>query len=198
MNARTEDELDSIFISFHEDRMSASPKPLDAWVTEHPDLSKCFVQWATEIPSLALADLQPASEAFEAHSLAIGQNILARMGIGAESSPILFSLNDTARNCGKKPRELAQALGIGMSVFAKLNRRLIHAASIPEKLMQQLSVELSVTVNEIRAYLSQSPTLALGADYRSEAAPEPVAPQNFVDAVRSSSDMSEEQKQAWL
>ena len=198
MNARTEDELDSIFISFHEDRMSASPKPLDAWVSEHPDLSKCFVQWATEIPSLALADLQPASEGFETRTLAIGQGILIRMGLGVHSGPLMSSLNDTARNCGKKPRELAQALGIGMSVFAKLNRRLIHAASIPEKLMQQLSVELSVTVNEIRAYLSQPPTLALGADYKSEKAPETVAAQDFADAVRSSSDMSEEQKQTWI
>ena len=85
-----------------------------------------------------------------------------------------------------------------MSMFAKLNRRLIHAATIPERLVERLSAELNITLDEIRAYLAQPPSLAEGAAYRSESVPEALGAQDFGDAVRGSSDMSEEQKREWI
>ena len=61
MTTRTDDELDRIFALFHEDRRSEAPRPLAAWISDHPDLSACFVQWATELQSLTVADLDQAS-----------------------------------------------------------------------------------------------------------------------------------------
>lgn len=198
MNVRTEAELDRIFAEFHEDRQSGHPRPLTAWMTEHPDLGSDFVSWSTEMPSLDTADLCPISPDLEARSLAMGRSILQRMGLSANSASTISSLNDAARACGKKPRELAQAIGIGISLFAKLNRRLIQAATVPESLAKRLSAELNVTLADLRAYFAQAPTLAEGAAYRSESVPEAVAAQDFAEAIRTCTDMSPEQKQQWL
>ena len=198
MNVRTEVELDRIFAEFHEDRLSTHPRPLTAWMMEHPELDSNFVKWAAEMPSLDAADLFPASPEFQSRSLAIGQGILQRMGITVSNESALASLNDAARACGKKPREVAQAVGIGMSLFAKLNRRLIQAITVPESLAQRLSAEMNVTLADLRAYFALPPSLAEGAAYRSESVPEAMAAQDFAEAVRNCTDMSEAQKQQWL
>ena len=112
MIVRTEEELDQIFAAFQDDRVAEAPRPLAAWLSEHPDLSSQFVLWATELPALAAADLLPPSPQFEARGRAIGQKVLERIGLTVEAPALLSSLNDAARQAGKRPRELAQALGI--------------------------------------------------------------------------------------
>jgi hypothetical protein len=198
MNVRTDDELDRIFASFNEDRKSPAPRPLAFWVLEHPDLRTCFVQWATELPSFEIAESRPAYPEFEARSLAIGRSILDRLGLGLEETGYVSSLNDAARGRGLTPRKAAERLGVGMTLFAKLNRRLIRAASIPARLVERLAEELQVPADQIRAYLSHAPMLAAGAAYRSDQAPEVAEAEEFSEAVRNSADMNEEQKVEWV
>jgi hypothetical protein len=189
--------LDNIFIQFNEDRRSADPRPLASWIAEHPELGHCFVEWAAEIPALATAEMAPAAPELEARSLAIGQAVLRRMGLAEQNAAGLESLNGAARNCGLSPRQLAQRLGIGMSVFAKLNRRIIRGASVPARLVERLAEEIQASVEEVRSYLLQKPVLAQGAAYKADQAPTVTEAQDFDEAVRTSPDMSPEEKQAW-
>lgn len=198
MIVRTEDELDRIFILFSEDRSSANPRPLASWIAEHPELSPCFVEWAAEIPALAIAEMAPAAPELEVRSLAIGQAVLKRMGLGEQKATGLESLNGAARNAGLSPRQLAQRLGIGMSVFAKLNRRIIRGASVPVRLVERLAEEIQASVDEVRYYLAQQPVLATGAAYKANQPPAVTEEQDFADAVLTSPDMSAEEKQAWI
>ena len=100
MNTRTEDDLDRIFASFHEDRHSRFPRPLASWISEHPDLKNCFVRWATEMPAMEIAEMRPTYQEFEARTLAIGQSILQRVGLAQPVEGELISLNEAARACG--------------------------------------------------------------------------------------------------
>ena len=198
MHVHTEDDLDQIYASFYEDRRSVSPRPLTSWISEHPTLKSSLIQWATELPALEIAESRPAYPEFEARSVAIGQAVLRKIGLAYRDVGELTSLNEAARARGMSPRVIAQRLGIGITIFAKLNRRLIHAASVPARLIETLSGELQVSVEELRGYLRQQPTLAQGAAYRADSAPETSDPEEFADAVRRSPDMSEEQKREWV
>ena len=198
MDVRTEDELDTIIVSYSNDRLSGDRRPLQAWISDHPDLSNNLIQWATELPALASAEERPADSRVESSSLAIGQAILRRMGFVEQMAAPLTSLNDGARARGMKPRDLAAALGIGMSLFAKLNRRLIHARTLPTKLVERLAFQLKISTLEIGAYLAQPPVLAEGAAYRADQVPESGDAQDFLEAVRTSPDMTDEQKGEWF
>ena len=196
MKAPFEVDLDRIFASFYEDRQSPAPKPLASWIAEYPELKGSIVQWAAEIPAIDLAELRPAAPELEARSLAIGRSVLDRLGLGAPTD-VLVSFNDAARRRGVSPRQLSERLGIGMTLFAKLNRRLVRASTVPARLIDRLAEELQVSIAHVESYLSQGPALAQGAAYRSEVVPSVTEAEDFAEAVRSCVDMSEEQKRQW-
>jgi hypothetical protein len=193
-----DEEMDRIFTQFCEERSVPAPRPLTAWIAAHPELSAEFVKWAAEVPALQVAEARAVDPEFERKSLAIGRATMERVGLRAIGDGVLTSLNDAARRQGVSPRDLAQALGIGMSLFAKLNRRLVRAATVPARLMDRLSQELLVSAEEVRAYLAQAPMLAPGAEYKAERPPESTDAQDFSEAVQASPDMSPEQKAEWL
>ncbi|HLJ57188.1 MAG TPA: hypothetical protein VKT77_19275 [Chthonomonadaceae bacterium] len=198
MMARTDEELDRIFAAFDEDRRSAKPRPLSAWIAEHPDLSASFAHWATECQSLQAAEeLGPTAE-FERRSLQIGSAVLARLRFGDGAAAQISSLNDAARAAGAHPKDVARRSGIGITLFAKLNRRLIDSETIPGRLVELLADTLRVPASSLLAYLAQPPMLAEGAAYRAAKAPEAVGGQPFGDALRECADMTEEQKRQWL
>jgi hypothetical protein len=190
--------MDRLFIEFAQDRQSNTPRPLVEWIASNPDMKQDFVAWAADIPAMDYAEGQPADAAAEAHTLHVGMGVLKKLGFTLEESVPFSSLNEAARQQGVSPKQLAQKLGVGVTLFAKLNRRLLNAATIPVRLIERLAEELKISVEQTRAYLSQPPTLAAGAMYRSEQAPEVTEPQDFADAVRVSSDMSDTEKAVWL
>ena len=57
---------------------------------------------------------------------------------------------------------------------------------------------LDVTREQVRAYLNQTPTLAAGALYKADAAPQAAEQQPFAQALAACPGMSEEQKAFWL
>ena len=195
MNAHSEDELDAIFAQFDSDRRSASPQPLADWISRYPELRDSLVMWATELPSIEMADGAPGVPWFEERSLEAGMAVLRRSGLAEEAR--ISTLNDAARAQGARPRDVAEAVGVGMAVFAKLNRRLIRAASVPAGLIDRLAAALQLTSGEVRLYLQRPPSLAAGAAYRADQPPEVREVQDFQDAILTSQDMTDEQKQAW-
>jgi hypothetical protein len=198
MNALNDEELDRIFAAFCEDRQSPAPRPLTAWIAERPDLSTIFTHWATEEASISVSSTHAPSAEFESRSVEIGRAVWARLRVTERRSPAFSSLNDAARNCGTRPREVAQQAGIGMTLFAKLNRRLIDAATIPDRLIERLAAALAVAGEDLKAYLGQAPTLAEAASYRAAEAPIAVGGQPFADALRDCSDMTDDHKREWM
>ena len=197
MSTRTNDEYDEIFTKFCIDGDSTTPIPLSAWIEQYPDLSAELVGWAANMPSMTIADGFGASRDFEARSMAVGLEALHRAGLCQPAQRELSSLNEAARTVGAGPRDIAASVGIGMSLFAKLSRRLIDAASIPPRLVNELAAALQISSTELAAYLRRPPTLAPGAAYRSVQAPEITGTQPFAEAIAESPDMTDQQKRDW-
>ncbi len=102
---------------------------------------------------------------------------------------------------------VGQRMGVGMTILAKLERRLIAVASIPKSLIEELAQELNEPVERIRLYLSGSPTLSSQASYRAKETPAlretasgVPSQEPFMEAVRTSvfaGEMTQEQGLLW-
>ena len=100
--------------------------------------------------------------------------------------------------------ELARRLTLGADVVQKLERGRILAASVPQRLTDQLAEVLAVSKEQVQALLSSTP----GAEYalrrqrpvgkNSRAEGQAVQSQTFAEAVQHSPSMAAEQRAFWL
>ena len=192
--------MDSLYIAWSEDRQSAAPKPLRQWIAQHPRHSDALTAWTADAPLLDLADAAPTDVDGERRACEIGLNLVAEMRaqyFAASAPPV--SLTAAAKNRGLTLAAFAQTIGVGLTVASKLNRRLIHAGTIPMDFVQRMADALDLTAAQIRAYLQQAPTLAQGAMYRADAAPQVqiADKQNFAEAIASAPDMDDTEKALW-
>jgi len=97
---------------------------------------------------------EPGS-AFLRHARAVRE----RMQPYAARAP-LRGLLLAARECGMSIDALAGRLGVGRSQVAKLDRRLLRAATIPVSLVTDLASLLGRPFDEVSAYLRLPPTLS--------------------------------------
>lgn len=200
MKQTLESQRDALYIAWSEDRQTAAPTPLRDWIARHPAHAEELTRWAVDTPLLDCAAQRPADLAAEAHTLAIGRQVVAEMRaryLTAQPAP-LKGLLETAKACGLTPKALAERLGVGLSTVAKLQQRHFRFASLPAEIVAQAADALQVSVGQVRAYLQQPPTLAAGASYKSDGVPRAAAQEEFADSIRSSRDMTEEQKAYWL
>lgn len=199
MNMRTDDELDQIFIEFAKDRETVQPAPLGVWIEKYPDMKLELIAWATELPTIKAAEAADPEPLLEQRTVEIGQSVLRKFGLLQEEAPKqIVPLYDLAKARGITPKQFALNLGIGVSIAAKLNRRLIQVASIPDKLIERIADQLQVGAEQVRAFLALPPTLSHGAAYRSQTAPEAGAAEEFLVALQTSPDTAEQDKQFWI
>lgn len=90
---------------------------------------------------------------------------------GREASVFRAGILGSARARGLTPKRLGDLLGLGRSVVAKLDRRLINPASIPARLFHAVAEVLGHAPEDIRAYLALPPALSPAASYRASVAP---------------------------
>jgi len=76
-----------------------------------------------------------------------------------------------ARAAGHVPARLASAMGLGLSVLARMDRRLLAPDSVPRRVLVALSRALAVSVGDLQAYLALPPTLSPRASYRAYTSP---------------------------
>lgn len=99
------------------------------------------------------------------------------------------------------PRALADRVGLGVDVVSTLEHGLIRAASVPERLVRALADALGTTVDQMSAAISAQPAI-VPRFQRSRAGATKDAPVpteiDFAEAVRISTNMSDEQKARWL
>jgi hypothetical protein len=110
----------------------------------------------------------------------------------------LTSLVARARALALNPATLADALGLGVDIILKLERRVLIPASIPGGLLERLAERLDCGVVQVRVYLSGRGGQPAPAFYHSKQPPATTAQQSFAEAVRESRMMGAEQKAAWL
>lgn len=115
----------------------------------------------------------------------------------AAQSKGLASLADAARERGMEPSAFTSELGIGSSVFWKLERRLIEAATIPASLLDRIAKLLEAPRVAVENYLRLPPTLSHGASFYANEPPKAARAQTWVEALETAPDMSAEQKVSW-
>ena len=193
-------EMDTLFSAWSEDRQSATPAPLTEWIARYPDSAEELTRWSADAPVMDYAESLPDDAHADARSLAIGKQVLQELR-SRMTSPIarpLVSLKESAQNTGINLRTLASRLGLGLPLIMKLEYRHLQVASLPMSLIQQVAEILQVSSDQVRAYLTQSPTLAPGASYKSDNVPQVSNQEEFAQAVHACSDMNEDQKARWI
>jgi len=121
--------------------------------------------------------------------------------ISAPAAVAAASLQALRKARNLSPRALANRLGLGVDVLSSLERGLIRAASVPERLVRALGEALGTSGEQVQSVL-QAQAMSLPALLRSteggsknaEALPE----LDFAQAVRLSPNMTEDQKTDWL
>lgn len=193
--------LDRLYAEWSENRTSTEPLALKEWVARYPDCAEEVVQWTVDAPVQDYAETLPADAEADARALTIGRHTLnelrARMTASATVRS-LVSLKEAARAAGLNLKTLANQLGVGLPLVMKLEYRHLRVASLPASLLQQIAETLQVQIEEVRVYLHQSPTLAPGASYNHDGVPQATTQEDFAQAIRACSDMTEEQKERWL
>jgi DNA-binding transcriptional MerR regulator len=154
-----------------------SPGRLMEWLRRYPDLSD-------DLLDLRMLDAElgePGPAEMEAYAQAarapIAEGSLSAVMLEAmrreesKERPALSSVVETARTRGLTPKALADALGIGLTIVAKMERRLFDPATVPRKLLLRLGETLGASVEQIQEYLRRPPTLSAAASYRARRAP---------------------------
>lgn len=184
-------DLDALFAQWSADRQTAAPTPLRIWLDRYPEHATDLIHWATQAPIADRAETLYADPEGEARTLAVGLNVVAEFRARYEASlPSLLTR-------GLNASALAERLSLSVPLVFKLERRLLSFASLPAALIDRLADVLQVTERQVRDYLNQPPTLAAGASYRADNAPKAVRQQDFLQAVRTDHEMTEEEKAFW-
>jgi hypothetical protein len=114
----------------------------------------------------------------------------------AEAAP-LSGLRKEAEARGMTIQALVSATRLSVPLLVKLDRRLIHFASIPSQAIERIGVELGRSFEAVAAYLQGDPQFASEASFRADAAPQMPGQQNFFEAVETDLTMDETQKAEW-
>lgn len=198
MKKITEDKMDALYVAWSEDRQSRTPKPLAAWLDEYPDCAEDLLRWTADTPIQESASLYTDSEG-ETRTREIGRQVIAEMRARYSAAPApLVGLVIRAKERGLNAKTLAERLGIGITLVAKLDQRHLRVTTIPARLLAELAEALDSTFEQVRDYLRQPPTLAAGAMYKSDGIPQVGEAVDFAEAVRASRDMTPERKAYWL
>ena len=199
----------SLYAAWSEDGESHSPRPLNAWIEEYPDHEQELLKWASQERLSRYCDTLPDDLEAEAHFIEKGNLLIAewkksyelRISQPAEEinaiSPIL-SLNDAAKRQRMKLGEIAQSLGVGLSVLLKMENHAIVPETITPRFFDKLAGLLDVKSTQLRDFFGRPPQLAAGAMYKSEAPPQVTPQETFAEAIASDSEMTEEQKREAL
>lgn len=166
------------------------PALLPAWLRAFPQFGEELraVSWHTWTRE---TDRRSAGEADEAEEdpviVGMGRSVLASLFPLASSAPPLTSLLQAAQAQGLSAGEFARAVRLDVFLLARLEQRLIRAASLPRALVEQIAHTLDRSAADVALYLRGRPSFAAGAHYKARQAPQVGAPVDFSVALAASS-----------
>ncbi len=215
-------ELEEVLAQCEQEIQQHGRPNLKEWLIQYPQYADEIIEYCSFSWDFEEAQKRSPDPRIEADLRKAAQDAF----LEATRFPFGPKLGYWADRLGMSTKDLADKLGIGMSVLAKLDRRLIRPETIPQTLVDRLATVLRRPVEWIRQYLEQPPVWAHNASYRAFGEPgiggyrqgqefaadavseagdrEPSAAlssrpqQAFHDAIRSASDMTSKQKAQWV
>ena len=204
MENRSRATLDDVLTAFVAENEEPTAANLQTWVERYPQYRRELVDfaaaWAEQLLLPPAPEMEPETEKVlidramsYVHTVAYERDTQTQSL--AESGKAVHSLTEEARRAGLKPQDLANALGLDLSLVSKLNNRQI--TEVPALLVSLFGQLLQKPTAAIEAYFDQPPQAAVDTAFLAHGKPASLAQQNFADAVRASS-LSVEEKARWL
>lgn len=177
---------------------------LEKWVARFPQFRRDLIDFAAtwaeqeilpEAPELGAEVEKRLIDRAMSHV----QNVsFSRGAASQEGEKPIESLTAEAKALGRSVPELAKACGLDIALIAKLNNRLIKAATIPASLVRHMAREIGRSSNALQAYLERSPSATAGQSFLAQGKPNGERRQeSFAEAVRASS-LPDAAKARWL
>lgn len=197
-----DDVLDTYLASMEEPNLETAKE----WGRRFPQHAEAIRDFVTSWRLAASLPADPRSAPIDAATF-VQQGMLVVEGVfrreqekdgSASLSLPIESLFAEARVRGLAPADLVTGLGMSIPLVAKLNRRLIDPASIPNELIEAVAQLLGRESEAITFYLEQPPTIAVGAFHRASGKPTIAGRENFFRAVRSDPAITDEHRARWL
>jgi hypothetical protein len=147
---------------------------------EHKDeLADFFATWGVQ---KALPETVQLDHERIAHRVV--SDALAKLDLEAPLPSPAPRMGAAVKAAGLSEDELAARCELDVTLVAKLDRRLIHVATIPRLLLERIGLALGRGAEAVRQMLDGPPLGIAGAAYKSKVRPAPFA-QDFADAVRA-------------
>jgi len=178
------------------------PEQLKEWTGRYPQFGRELTEFALHHTMAEYGpepDVSPDEDhAFMARAMSIVGSILGEQAtVSVAAQAPLKDLLTEGKARGLNARGLARTLRVTPAMITRLNRRMVRYASIPRQLVLSFAQALERDVGEIAAYLQAPPTLALGANYKSEGVPVLGEPQDFYDALFADEELDEDDRAHW-
>ena len=126
----------------------------------------------------------------------------AFLGQGRETvksmKPSSWSIRESAEALGMDLSELGRQLRLPQDVLHKLDLRLLHVATLPERLFDTLSDVLLVPIEHLRTYVALPPAIPAGIRFHAENGEPMVVLETFQDALLDDEDMTDDDRRHWL
>jgi hypothetical protein len=116
----------------------------------------------------------------------------------ASHKPASWSVGQSIKDLGMDFSDLGRQLRLPEEVLQKIDMRLLHVASIPERLFDMLADALLVPAEYIRNYVALPPAIPVGIRFHAESGEPSVVLETFEDALLDEDDLSEEDLKFWL
>ncbi len=178
---------------------------LDEWIRRYPEYEKELTEFAASWSLMEFLPPSPDAEKVDEETLvlrgmSVVQGLLHEQLTESPSKSIMpfDSLLEEGKAKGLKPSEMAEKVRLGDSSLRKLDRRLVHYASIPREVIEGLAQAIQKETVSVVTYLQQSPILSVATEHRSEQAPMLIDSEDFFDAVRADPTITKEDAAYWL
>ena len=109
-----------------------------------------------------------------------------------------LSVIRSAADLGMDAAELGRHLRLPKEILQKLDLRLLHMSTVPEKLFDMLADALLVPVEYIRSYVAMPPSVPAGIRFHAENGEPKVVLETFEDAMLDEEDVSDDDRRFWL
>ena len=189
-------ELDMITERYVREFEAGRAPSIDDYLVRYPQFANELCDFAVYFHAIGREMLHTPEQPAAALS-AITQKVLASIRARPAASAVsVVSLARQGSVVGYKPRQLAEAVGIGYDVLGKLDAHAIQPETIPVEIRQRLANVLRLSVDTISAFLCGSAPSSAGAFFMSEAPPVQQM-ESFLAAVQGSTLMSNDKKAEW-
>ena len=207
-NETTKANLESVLLEFRVEAGTPRPGVLEVYCRRYPQFARELTDYAVEWLLDEAMTIDGASGDSSSASSPIVSRAISHLYNGIrEKEARRKMVARTSDGSGGNPfralavprkRAVCAQLGIDMTIFARLQNRLIDPLSIPQRFLERLATALQETMDDIMGHL-QLPTMAnADAEFKAEGKPSAgSSKERFEDAVRASS-LDENQKRALL